>query len=66
MRRNAVDDFVALAVALHELRADDRVRAFHFVHERLADVVQERRVLEPLALPVGETMDGTDLVEERQ
>ena len=41
MRGDAVDDRVALAVTLDQVRADHGVRAFHFMADGLADVMQQ-------------------------
>src|SRR5438093_1280577 len=40
--RDGVHDLRRLAVLAGDLAADDRVRSFHLVGERLADVVQQR------------------------
>jgi len=37
-----------------------------FVADMHADVVQDRRVLEPFALPIGKPVDGARLIEERR
>ena len=45
MRGNGVDDFLALVVLLGEIRADERVRAFHFMIDGLADIMQQTGAL---------------------
>src|SRR5579885_2582760 len=42
VRRDGVHDLRRLPVLARDLAADDRVRALHFVGERLADVMEER------------------------
>jgi len=42
-----------------------RVLVVPLVADVHADVVQDRRVLEPLALAIGEAMDRARLIEER-
>lgn len=41
MAGDAIEDFLVHAVALTELRADDGVRAFNLMIDRLTDVVQQ-------------------------
>jgi hypothetical protein len=57
-------DFVGLEAAKIAV-LDEIVRVFvvAFVADVHADVVQDRRVLEPLALPIGEAVDRARLIE---
>ena len=45
MRGHAIDHRLGFAVAPQKVRADDRVRPFHLMVDRLADVVQQPRPL---------------------